>query len=234
MSALYFLVITLVAFAVPLVALRRGREWLIALLPIYLITANVFASSFVVIYGVFTSFAIPIYAATFLITDMLSEHYSTKDARQAVFVGFMGQVLFGLTTLFMLYAPIDPKLTEIYSATFATLPRIIFGSFVAYVISQLLDIYIYHRIMENTGKERFLWVRNVSATGIAQLVDTVVFVTIAFAGTPGFEGIGALTEFILWVWAVKVLVAIIDTPYIYLSYRVLGLKTGGGLLKQGV
>ena len=51
MVILLFISIALICFAVPVVVMRFGKEWLIALLPIYLITGNVFAESFVTIAG---------------------------------------------------------------------------------------------------------------------------------------------------------------------------------------
>lgn len=226
-AACFFLGITLVAFFVPLMVLRLGREWLIALLPIYLIIANTFALSFVTVAGVLTSLTVPIYAATFLITDILTEHYSEHDAKRAVFVGFMGQLLFVIVVWVMFFAPLAPETSRSYQAAFSFLPRLMVASFIAYIISQLLDIYIYQRIMERTGKTRYLWLRNTVATSTAQLVDTSVFVTLAFYGTTQFPTWMAIGGFILAVWIVKVVVAVIDTPYIYFSYRVLGLRYQG-------
>ena len=75
-------------------------------------------------------------------------------------------------------------------------------------------------------KERFegkkLWLRNLVSTPISQALDSSVFVLIAFYGV-----LPNLGEFILFVWAVKVAIAIVDTPFIYLSYRVLGKKYRG-------
>lgn len=223
----YFFAITLAAFAVPLIALKFGREWLIALLPIYLIIANTFALSFVTVGGLLTSLTIPIYAATFLISDILTEHYSQHDAKRAVFVGFMGQLLFVIVVWVMFNAPLPEETLKGYHSTFSFLPRLMVSSFTAYLISQLLDIYIYQRIMDSTGKTRYLWLRNNVAVATAQLVDTSLFVTLAFYGSPQFPTWGAIGSFILSVWIMKVVVAIIDTPYMYLSYRVLGLRYKG-------
>ena len=108
MEILFFLGITLFAFSIPLIALRMGKEWLITLLPIYLITANVFAESFLNIMNMLTSLAIPIYASTFLITDTLSEHFGMRDARRAVLIGFTGQLLFFMAVITMTNSPISP------------------------------------------------------------------------------------------------------------------------------
>ena len=71
------------------------------------------------------------------------------------------------------------------------------------------------------------WWRNMLATIIAQGLDTCLFINLAFRGTEQFPTTDALWAFAFSVWAVKVAVAIIDTPYIYLSYTVQGLRVGG-------
>ena len=109
MNLSIFIGMALVIFMIPLFALKQGKEWLIGLLPIFLITGNVFAESFVTISGFMTSLAVPIYAGTFLITDLLSEHYSKSDARRAVFVGFLGQVFFVCILLAITNSPIFPE-----------------------------------------------------------------------------------------------------------------------------
>lgn len=220
MGLVSMLGIMVVVFAVPLFALRWGKEWLIALLPIYLITGNVFAESFLTLFGRMTSLAIPVYAATFLITDILSEHYGKSDAKRAVLVGFMGQILFMAMTWVVLQSPIFAGKAEAFSKVFALLPRLIAGSFIAYLISQFWDVYIFHLIREKTGSsKKTLWIRNNLSTCSSQLLDTVIFLTIAFAGRPEFT-----IEFILTTWVIKMIVAILDTPYMYLSYKVIGKR----------
>lgn len=217
MELIYFLLILLIAMAIPLVALKLGREWLIALAPIYLITANVFAESFLPVFGYLTSLAIPIYAATFLVTDLLSEHYGKDDARRAVFAGLIGQLIFVSMMLAVINAPILSDKLAMYKNVFSFLPRLIFGSFVAYLVSQNWDIFVYHSIMKLTGKDKLLWLRNNASSMSSQLIDTIIFLTIAFYGRPPFDNLPALSVFIFTTWVVKLVVASIDTPYLYFS-----------------
>lgn len=215
---LAFILIAVVAFSVPLLALRLGREWLMALVPIYLITGNVFAESFFLVSGHLSSLAIPVYATTFLITDTLSEHYGKTDARRAVFIGFTGQILFLAMTLTVTNAPIFPDKAEAFGSVFAILPRLILGSFVAYAVSQFWDIQFFHALKERLPGKRTLWVRNILSTSTSQGIDSVIFITIAFYGV-----IDNLAGFILVTWGVKVLLALLDTPFIYFTYRVIGM-----------
>jgi uncharacterized integral membrane protein (TIGR00697 family) len=211
-----FILIAVVAFSVPLLALRLGREWLIALVPIYLITGNVFAESFFLLFGQLSSLAIPVYATTFLITDTLSEHYGKTEARRAVFVGFTGQILFLAMTLTVTNAPIFADKADAFGSVFAILPRLILGSFVAYAISQLWDVQVFHALKERLPGKRTLWIRNILSTFTSQGIDSVIFITIAFYGV-----IDNLFGFIMITWGVKVLLALLDTPFIYLTYRII-------------
>ena len=218
-----FFGIAFIFFSIPMALLRFGKHWLIALVPIYLITGNVFAESFFPIFGTFQDLATPIYSATFLITDMLSEHFSKEDAKKAVFAGFLGLVIFAGATLIIVNAPILPDKIKIYKNVFSVLPRLVVGSFVAYIVSQTWDVFIYHRLKKITGKKR-LYLRNNISTITSQLLDTTIFVLIAFAGREPFSTKQQIIVFILTTWAFKVAVALLDYPFILWSVKKIKLN----------
>lgn len=223
-----------VSFTIPVVMVRFGKDYLTALLPIYLITGNVFAESFLTVFGVFTSLAIPVYAATFLITDILSEHYGKHDSRRAVWVGLIGQAVFLMMLVAVINAPIIPTKLAAYQTALGKVGWVVFGSFIAYLASQFLDVHLYHRIMNWTGKEKAVWLRNNLATITAQTVDTTIFIWLAFglpevifktAKAPTFGTAEKLWWFILTTALIKAAVAIFDTPFLYWARRV-GKRSG--------
>ena len=114
-------------------------------------------------------------------------------------------------------SPIFSDKLEMYRSAFSVLPRLIIGSFIAYLFSQFWDIYFYNFIKNKTGENKYVWLRNNVSTMTSQLIDTIIFVTIAFYGVPPFNSFTALVNFILTTWFIKMIVASIDTPYIYLS-----------------
>lgn len=220
-----FFAIGVVVFSVPICVLRFHRTWLIALVPIYLISANVFAESFFMIESVTLSLAIPLYAGIFFVTDLIHEVYGTKQARRAVFIGLLGQVLFVSMMLAVVSANIMPAKSEAYGQAFGILPRLVAASFIAYFISQLLDIYVFKRIRDVTG-EGLLFLRNNISTFVSQFVDTAIFLGIAFYGVSPFEDLSTLVQFGVVVWLAKVFVAIFDTPFLYFGKRIaLGVHT---------
>ncbi|MCB2200307.1 queuosine precursor transporter [bacterium] len=217
---LLFILILIAAFSTVLVGLKLGREGLLATVIIFTLTSNMFVAKLSMVFGVVTSLALPLYAAVFLATHLLIEHYDPKDAFRAVWLGFLAQVslvLFGY--LIKLGEPFgDPTASNALNEILSYLPRLVIASFIAYITSQNLNVYLYKLMKLLTGSKH-LGLRNFLSTAVSQFIDTVIFVGIAFWGV--IDNIGL---FIVSYWLLKVFAAAIDTPFIYLSYLVLGKK----------
>ena len=100
-------------------------------------------------------------------------------------------------------------------------PRIILASFIAFIVSQHVDIYLFHYFKHKTNNKA-LWLRNNFSTIPAQTIDTLLFVLIAFAGKFSFQD---LSKMILGFISIKFAIAIIDTPFIYLVRNICQKKT---------
>lgn len=162
------------------------------------------------------------YPITFLCTDLISELYGKKRADAVVIVGFAVS-LYMLAHLQLGGAlPVsrlqDESIQDHYTAVFGQSARAIFGSMVAYLLAQLVDVRLYHFWRRLTGG-RHLWLRNNASTMLSQLVDTTAVVVILFYGIWGWEEIGTV---ILSSYVYKLLVAAADTPLMYLGTRLLG------------
>jgi len=96
------------------------------------------------------------------------------------------------------------------------MPRIAFASLVAYVASQNHDVWAYHFWKRKTNG-RFLWLRNNASTMVSQLIDSVVFCVIAFWGAFPFA---VFLQILATTYLFKWLVALFDTPFIYLGRRI--------------
>ena len=121
-------------------------------------------------------------------------------------------------------APVLPEKLAIYKSAFDILPRLVFGSFVAYIISQSWDIFIYHFIKK---RNKSLFVRNNISTVTSQLFDTTIFILIAFAGREPFTTKESIAMFILTTWIFKIIVALIDYPFIHMSVKLYKKKNNG-------
>jgi len=174
------------------------------------------------------------YAVTFFASDCYAELYGRRPAQVMVNVGFgMNFVLLALVWV-AIAAPGSPAGVD--PAAFETVlglsTNIVLGSLAAYVVSQNWDVVAFHAIGEWTSGEH-LWLRNLGSTGTSQLIDTAIFVTVAFFGVPAVLGIGevlssgVLLQLILGQYILKLLIAVLDTPFVY---AVVGYVRSAGLV----
>jgi uncharacterized integral membrane protein (TIGR00697 family) len=98
---------------------------------------------------------------------------------------------------------------QAYETILGSSARIMIASLTAYLLSQYHDVWAFH-FWRRVTTERFLWLRNNASTIVSQLLDSVVFITVAF------YGVMPLVPLILGQWVVKVGVAVLDTPLVYL------------------
>ncbi len=212
---LLFILQTLGTLGVALICFRLGRVWLTGFIAISAVLINLAVLKQMDLFGMSATGGNVFYAAIFFATDLLDEYWGPKAANRAIRIGFLAGVLYmGMTQIILLYTPnatdfAQPAMVEL----FGIVPRIVMGSLIAYLVSQHLDVWLFWRIREATGRERFLWLRNNLSTFLSQAVDTLIFSLIAFYGVPDFP----LLEVILITYLLKVIVAVFDTPFIYLS-----------------
>ena len=183
-----------------------------------MVLANIFVTKQMKLFGLDATGGNIVYASVFLATDLLSEHYSKKDAKDAVKIGFLASLIYLVTTQFITrYIPSQyDSVNDGMAKIFAFAPRIILASMVAYLASQFHDIWAYHFIRSKTG-QKLLWLRNNGSTWMSQLIDSVIFSLIAFVGT---FPMSVVLQIILSTYILKIIVAFLDTPFIYLSYTV--------------
>lgn len=179
----------------------------------FLVVANIIAVKLVAIGSWVLPVAIIAYPFTFMVTDTISEVYGRKTASHVVWLGFAMSLLM---TLLVYVGKVIPPADfwggqDAYSAILGAVPRIVLGSMVAYVVSQHHDVLAFH-LWRRATSGRFLWLRNNASTLVSQAVDTLLFITIAFAGT--------VPNSVLWnmvgtQYVVKLIIALLDTPLVY-------------------
>ena len=120
------------------------------------------------------------YALTFLASDCYTELYGRRAAQVLVNVAFaMNFVVLALVWSTILAPGADPVFSETFAEVLGASTNIVAGSLLAYIVSQNYDVVVFHRLGELTGG-RHLWLRNVISTGTSQIIDTIIFVSIAF------------------------------------------------------
>lgn len=194
-----------------------GKTGLYIWTAVAVVLANIQVMKTIEVFGLVTALGNVVYSSLFLVTDIINENYSKKDAKRAVWIGFF--VLVATTIVMQITIRFIPHesdfLSEHISAIFSFLPRIAFASLIAYLISQSHDVWFF-ATLKMKHKNKHLWLRNNLSTISSQLIDNVVFTLIAFVGIFSWSIIGQifLTSMIL-----KVIVSICDTPFVYWARR---------------
>lgn len=201
-----------------------GTQGLLPLTALVTVSANIEVLILVRAFGMEQTLGNVLFAATFLITDILSETAGKPMAKKAANVGIATSVTFILISQsWMLYTPAEgdvfaPLIREI----FATTPRLMLSSLVVYAICQRFDVFLYHKIWDFTqrrfgDKDRFLWLRNNLATLVSQLLNSFFFNFAAFWGVFPVE---TLVRISLAGFVIFIFTSLADTPFVYLARRI--------------
>ena len=218
-NEILWLIMLLLNFAGILAVYRLfGRVGLFAWVPIAVIIANIQVIKTVQLFGLTSSLGNIVYATSFLATDILSENYGKKNAGRAVGIGFLSLV--SLTVLMNVALWFEPAVIDFAQDSMETLysllPRIALASFVAYGVSQAHDVWAYDLWKRRRPEGRWIWLRNNASTMVSQAIDSVIFVTIAFAGV---VPVGDFWQIVATTYVLKWIVAAADTPLVYLAAR---------------
>lgn len=214
--------------------------FLAALFITSLVVSNLIFQKFFFWYPVDTSiFGIPLfelsvgilpYPITFLITDLISEIFGKKKANQVVVAGIfasffsIGILLVADAVPAIANSPInDATFNEVFSLS----PLAVLASMIAYLLAQFVDIRIYH-FWKKITQGKHLWLRNNFSTFASQFLDTfTVILLLCFFGVLSWDMFLGL---VVSGFIFKVLVAAIDTPFlyvfVYLIRKRFGLKIG--------
>ena len=173
-----------------------------------------------------------LWPVVFIMTDIINEYFGVRGVR------FISWLAVGCITYAFLFAYLAielapaswwvgvaagrgvPDMQAAFAATFGQGLWTIGGSVTAFLVGQLIDVAIFHRIRTMTG-ERWIWLRATASTAVSQLVDSFVVLYIAFVLGPQqwpidlFLAVGTVN------YVYKLLMAILLIPLIYLGRRVI-------------
>ncbi|MGB1308133.1 MAG: queuosine precursor transporter [Oceanihabitans sp.] len=157
------------------------------------------------------------YPITFLITDLISEIYGKKRANQVVVAGIFASFFSMLIVYIANIVPAtnwSPVNNTLYETVFGSTAIAVFASMIAYLLAQFVDIQIYH-FWKKLTKGKHLWLRNNFSTFLSQFVDTfTILILLCSFNIIAWEKFAGL---LVAGFVFKVLIAIIDTPFLYLG-----------------
>ncbi|WP_319561559.1 queuosine precursor transporter [Marispirochaeta sp.] len=218
-EALWALLLFINFFTIIVLYRVMGKTGLYIWIPISVIIANIQVLKTVNIFGFTATLGNIVYATSFLVTDILSENYGKNEAKKAVWVGFFAifvMTLFMNIAIWFVPAPSDFA-QEALSSIFLIMPRIAGASLAAYILSQRHDVWAYSFWRNRFPEDRQIWIRNNLSTMVSQLIDSIVFVLIAFWGLYEMR---VLMDILITTYVIKWLVAVADTPFIYWAKRI--------------
>lgn len=223
-NELLLIISVVLVYGTVLLAYRLfGKTGLYAMTVIATILANIEVLILVEAFGLEQTLGNVMFASTYLITDILSENEGKKTAARAVWIGvFTAGAMLAFTQFWRLYTPASSDwASEHINAIFSASPRLLLASFAGYVVSQRFDVWLYHKWWDFTTKRSgdskpFLWLRNNGSTLISQIVNTVLFTLIAFAGWYDTKTLAAI---MVSSYVVYIFTSLLDTPIVYIARR---------------
>ena len=199
-----------------------GRSGLFAWSAFATVFANIEVVKTIELFGFETTLGNVMFGTTFFVTDILSECYGRSEAKKCVYLSLAMMVAFVTLVQFTLGFQPAPNdfASPHFAAVFAFAPRVMIASITLYFLASLLDVTLYHAIWRLTGGgRRLLWLRNNLATMISQAVQQLVFAFCIFYGVEGFDT-RAILEIGLVTTVVVMVIAVADTPFIYLARKI--------------
>lgn len=201
-----------------------GKTGLYCVSAIATVLANIEVAILINAFGMEQTLGNVLFASTFLVTDILSECEGKKEANKAVWLGVFSSLFFlGMSQSWLAYIPSENDFIHASIQTvFSNTPRMIIASLVVYAISQLFDVWLYHKWWAFTEKKfgdkrKFLWLRNNGSTLISQILNTALFTLFAFWGAYDAK---TLVSIFLSSYVIYIFTSLLDTPCVYLARKI--------------
>lgn len=202
--------------------------WFVAIVALFvtsLITANIVAVKLVDINGIIVpAGTVTLFPLSYIIGDVLTEVYGFRRARLVIWLGFVCNLI---AVLAIYLTQILPAASfwdgqQAYERILGYVPRLLLGSFAAYLVGEFANAIVLARLKVLT-QGRWLWTRTISSTLVGQGCDSLIFISIAFAGTVTTH---ELLRTMLTAWLVKSGYEIVATPLTYLVVNYLKRTEG--------
>ena len=161
-----------------------------------------------------------LFSSTYLCTDILSEHFGKDKAQKNVLISFVSFLF--VTIVMLVTIGFNPSANDWAQDSleniFTPMSRFFIASMIAYLASQYFDVWLYSTI-KNLTTNKFLWLRNNLSTILSSLIDNTVFSILAWIIlNPNPETFyNVIMIYILGTYILRIFIAFIDTPFMYLS-----------------
>ena len=176
-----------------------------------LITANIIAIKVISFGSLILPAAIIVFPLSYIFGDILTEVYGYRQARRVIWLGFFCNLIFVIFAWVGQVLPPAPfwEWQEAYETILGYTPRLLGASFCGYLVGEFTNSFVLAK-MKILTRGRWLWTRTIGSTIVGEGLDTLIFITLAYIGTPSFVLI-----MILYHWLVKTGIEALATPFTY-------------------
>jgi len=176
------------------------------------VIANVTATKPVALGSIVVPAAVFIYALTFTLIDLVNERLGKQRARHVIYAAFAANFLLAIYCQFAIALPPASGYPnqEAFAGVLGSTWRIVIASLTAYLIASLVDVEIFAWWRQQVG--RHMWARVLMSNAVSTFFDSVVFISIAFGGVPGYD----VPDLIGGQYVVKMGITMVSIPLIYL------------------
>ncbi|MDD3315609.1 MAG: queuosine precursor transporter [Syntrophaceticus sp.] len=179
-----------------------------------LLLSNIIAGKLISVFGMVLPAAVILFPVTYIFGDILTEVYGFKRSRLIIWTGFACNLLMAAVFMLVVVLP-HPEFwqsQDAYQTVLGMTPRVVAASLIGYFLGEFINSAVLSK-MKLLTRGRWLFSRTIGSTIVGEGIDTVVFITIAFAGT---IAVPALLSMMAAQYIVKVLYEIAATPLTYL------------------
>lgn len=213
---LLFFITAIVTFGL-LVAVSKlfGKDGIYTWIGMAVVVANILVCKSVDFLGFSATLGNVLFGTVFLATDILTENYGVESAKKAVWMGISMEIItIVLTQIALAFTPNSLDFVhDSMGVIFGLFPRVSIASCSMFIFSNQLDIFLFEKIRNKTNG-KYLFLRNNVATIVSQCLENFFFYMIAFFGIYSIMDIVSMT---LTCCAIEIIVAILDTPFLYLA-----------------
>lgn len=179
----------------------------------------------------------------FIMTDIINEYFGLRGVRRLSYLA----VIFILYAFGIIYIAINlapagfwpasyadkgvPDMQNAYAAIFGQGMWIIAGSIIAFLLGQLIDVFVFHKIKRATGEQK-IWLRATGSTAISQIIDSVVVLYIAFVIGPAQWSISLWLAVATVNYVYKMTAAVFLTPVLYWVHNIIDKFLGKELSEK--
>ncbi len=193
-----------------------GKTGLYAWVGVATVLANIQVVKTIELFGLVMTLGNTMYGTIYLTSDLLNEKYGEKEAKKAVWFGFFTLIM--TTVIMQMVLVFQPQADDIaqepMKQLFGLMPRLALASLTAYVVSQFTDVKIYSFLKRIFPRPNQLWIRNNGSTIVSQLLDTLIFCTIAFANVYSWN---IWFDIFITTYLIKFVISVATTPVLYIA-----------------